>query len=170
MRESRLRNLSMRNSKAPLQLAATMALSKRTASPQSRIRERAGFVTATRVPDVFADKCKKGVDDMTVYSKKHGMRVPKVQEYENPKDPVFRVEKEIEPGMKDFELRFKPDPMDNPHFLSVFDKKPKYHTDRAKKIAEQNEAIEKFLAAGKPHDWIQYHKLPEKLVPVDQNQ
>lgn len=23
--------------------------------------------------------------------------------------------------------------------------------------------MEKFMAAGKPHDWYKYHKLPEKL-------
>jgi len=44
-----------------------------------------------------------------------------VDEYENPKNAVFRVEKEIEPGMKDFELRIKPDTIENPHGLSAFD-------------------------------------------------
>lgn len=144
-----------------------MALSRRTTSPQSKIRERVGFVTATRVPDVFEDKCKKGHNDMTVYNPQVHYRVPKVQEYENPKDPVFRDEKEIEPGMKDFELRFKPDPMENPHFLSVFDKLPRYHADRARHFAQKDDEIEKFLAAGKPHDWYKYHKLPEKLEPID---
>ena len=95
--------------------------------------------------------------------------MPKVNEYENPKNPVFRDEKEIEPGMKDFELRFKVDPMENPNFISVFDKLPKYHAERAKKIEKQNEDIMKFLAANKPHDWIKYHKLPEKLQSIDQN-
>lgn len=84
------------------------------------------------VPDVFADKCKKGFMDMTEYDKSIGTRVPRVDEYENPKAPVFRTEKEIEPGMKDFELRFKPDPMENPNFLSEFDKLPRYHADRAR--------------------------------------
>ena len=90
-------------------------------------------------------------------------RVPKVQEYENPKPHVYRDEKEIEPGMKDFELRFKPDPMPNPHNLSAFDKFPKYHQDRTNFIAAKNEEIEKFMAAGKPHDWLKYHDLPDKL-------
>ena len=98
-----------------------------------------------------------------------GQRVPKINEYERQKNPVFRVEKEIEPGMKDFELRFKVDPIENPHFLSVFDKLPKYHADRNRKLAGQHEQIEKFLAVNKPHDWLKYHKLPEKLQSVDQN-
>ena len=73
---------------------------------------------------------------MTVYDSTSKLRVPKLNEYENPKPPVFRVEKEIEPGMKDFERQFKPDPMDNPHFISVFDKLPRYHADRARNIAK----------------------------------
>lgn len=71
--------------------------------------------------------------------------------------------------MKDFELRFKPDPMENPNFLSVFDKLPKYHAEREKHFLKKNEDFEKFLAAGKPHDWFKYHKLPEKLESIDQN-
>lgn len=42
----------------------------------------------------------------------------------------FRDEFEVEIGMKDFLLRTKPAKIDNPHFLSVFDKKPKYHRER----------------------------------------
>ena len=34
---------------------------------------------------------------------------------------------------------------------------------------QKNEEVEKFLAAGKPHDWYKYHKLPEKLQAIDQN-
>lgn len=163
LRVTKLRNLSMRGTKAPLQLAATMSLMKRKKSPESKIRERKGFVTAARVPDVFEDKSKKAHHDITEWSRAHKQRVPKVDEYENPKPPVFRDEKEIEPGMKDFELRFKPDPVENPHFLSVFNKLPKYHFEREKHAAEKNEALQKFLAAGKPHDWSKYHDLPNKL-------
>ena len=71
--------------------------------------------------------------------------------------------------MKDFELRFKPDPIANPHNLSAFDKFPKYHQDRQNFIDARNEEIEKFMAAGKPHDWIKYHDLPGKLQSIDQN-
>jgi hypothetical protein len=119
------------------------------------------------VPDVFEDKCRKATKDLTVYDKSMRQRVPRLNEYENPKKPVYREEKEIEPGMKDFELRFKPDPIENPNFISVFDKLPRYHADKYRKIEKQNEDIEKFMAAGKPHDWIQYHKLPEKLQSID---
>jgi len=37
--------------------------------------------------------------------------------------------------MKDFELRIRPDGMENPHGLSVFDKKPKYFTKKEEEIA-----------------------------------
>ena len=30
--------------------------------------------------------------------------------------------------------------------------------------------MRKFIEAGKPHDWIKYHKLPGKLNPISQNQ
>jgi len=29
--------------------------------------------------------------------------------------------------------------------------------------------MKKFIEAGKPHDWIKYHKLPDKLEPISQN-
>ena len=44
--------------------------------------------------------------------------------------------------------------MENPHGLSVFAARPKFITDKEKEVAEKQEALEKFQAAGKPHDWI----------------
>ena len=35
-------------------------------------------------------------------------------------------------------------------------------------MEDKQEAIDKFLAAGKPHDWLQYHKLPMRLEPMTQ--
>ena len=70
--------------------------------------------------------------------------------------------------MKDFLLRTKPAKIENPHFLSAFDKKPKYHAEREIMLYEKKDAIDKFMAANKPHDWKKYHDLPEKLVPVAQ--
>jgi len=85
-------------------------------------------VTATRVNDCIEDKAIKAHYDWTVNPGPKFNRNPRVDEYENPKNPVFRVEKEIEPGMKDFELRIRPDAMENPHGLSAFDIRPKYFT------------------------------------------
>jgi hypothetical protein len=64
--------------------------------------------------------------NLNKYDRKVGKSIPTANEYAAPKPPVFRTEKEIEVGMKDFERRFKPDPIENPHALSVFDQKPRY--------------------------------------------
>jgi hypothetical protein len=135
-------------------------------SPQSKIRERKGFVTATRVPDNFAYKNKKAIDEMYKVDKKAGSKTLITREYENPKAHKFRDELEIEPGMKDFTLRVRPPQIDNPHNLSVFAARPKYLTDKAKVQEEAKLAEEKFLAAGKPHDWLKYHDLNHRYIPV----
>lgn len=54
------------------------------------------------------------------------------QEYNDPKSHCYRDLKEILPGMKDFNLRFKVDEIENPNGLSVFVDKPKYIVDREK--------------------------------------
>lgn len=41
-----------------------MALNMRQMSPQSKLRQRKGFVTATMVPDNFALKNEKALDEM----------------------------------------------------------------------------------------------------------
>ena len=68
--------------------------------------------------------------------------------------------------MKDFLLRVRPPPIDNPYNLSVFAARPKYITDKEKQIAEAKEAEEKFLAANKPHDWLKYHDLNHRYIPM----
>ena len=65
-----------------------------------------------------------------------------------PKDPVFRKEMEIEPGMRDFELRLKKHQIENPHNLSVFSDKPKFITEKAREIHEKQLADAKFAATG----------------------
>lgn len=75
------------------------------------------------------------------------------QEYQNPKDPVFRDLKEILPGMKDFELRFKVDQIDNPHGLSVFVDKPRFIVEKEKELKEKEEKERKWKEAKKPQDW-----------------
>lgn len=89
-------------------------------------------MTATRVPDVFEDKSLLAKVSYNKFDKKVGKHIPVAKEYEAPKPPVFRTEKEIELGMKDFERRFKPDPIENPHNLSAFDSKPKFIAEKLK--------------------------------------
>jgi hypothetical protein len=128
----RLMSLTNKDRERKFQLAGTMALKNRAISPQSKIRERKGFVTATMVPDVFADKNRKVIDEKNRVDKATGKLIPIVSEYVAPKDPKFRDEFEVEPGKKDFLLRTKPPAIDNPHGLSVFASRPKFITDKEK--------------------------------------
>ena len=72
------------------------------------IRERKGFVTATKVDTLDLTKQKLARKEMTQWSDKFVSMVPVPNEYENPKDPEFRKLKEIEPGMVDFALQIRP--------------------------------------------------------------
>lgn len=130
-------NMSNRGNKKSLQLAGTMSLKKRVISPQSKIRERKGFVTATMVPDVFADKNRKAIDEKNTKDKKTGQLIPIISEYVQPKAYQFRDEFEVEPGKSDFLLRTKPPAINNPKGLSVFAARPKYITDKEKQMAEK---------------------------------
>lgn len=87
-------------------------------------------------------------------------------EYSPSKPHLFREAKEIEVGMKDFQLSFKIPKMDNPHGLSVFDTRPKFISQKERSVAQKQDDMEKFMAAGKPHDFIKYHKLPMKKMPI----
>ena len=87
-------------------------------------------------------------------------------EYSDPKNHIFRDEKEIEIGMKDFELRVGKINIENPHGISVFEKRPRFLIEKEKEKALKKEIVEKFLAANKPHDWIKYHKLAPKILPL----
>ena len=82
---------------------------------------------------MIEDKLWLAKSNWTKRDKTTGQRVPKVNEYQPPRDPVFRVEKEIELGMTDFALRVKPEPFDNPHGLSAFEQRPKFLVDRENK-------------------------------------
>jgi hypothetical protein len=64
-----------------LRLAGTIALNMRQMSPQSKIRERKGFVTATRVPDNFDYKNDKAIDEMYKVTKKTGEKTLITKEY-----------------------------------------------------------------------------------------
>ena len=75
---------------------------------------------------------------------------------------------EIEPGMKDFELRPKKHEIENPHNLSVFADRPKFITDKERELNEKYLADQKFAASGKPHDFIKYYKLQPKRIPMSQ--
>jgi hypothetical protein len=98
----------------------------------------------------------------------NGRVVQTANEYSPSKPHLFRDAKEIEVGMKDFMLSFKIPTMDNPHGLSVFDTRPKYISEKERQLAQSQDDMEKTMKAGKPHDFIKYHKLPMKKMPISQ--
>ena len=143
-----------------------MALQTRKMSPQSKIRERNGFVTATRVPDCFEDKAALAQSFYSRPDRATKQRVPVPNEYAAPQDPVFRDEKEIVAGMVDFHTRVKLDPMLNPHGLSVFASKPKYLVDADTKRQREEESAEKYQRLGQGVDWRAYHRVPELKTDI----
>ena len=80
----------------------------------------------------------------------NGVKVPKIDEYVMPKDPQFRKDTELDFGQIDFSLppMIKPNPMDNPHGLSVFAQRPKMFTDKEKERAEKEDEEKKLIATG----------------------
>jgi len=139
-----------------LQLAGTMALRAREKSPATKIRERKGFVTATVVPDCFEMRNRTAYDNMHNFNLKTKKYEKKNLEYVQPLPHEYRDLMEIEQGMTDFHLRTHPDPVENPHFLSVFQDKPKYQTDKEKADKEKAERERKLAEANKPHDFVKY--------------
>mgnify|MGYP006952886194 CR=1 FL=1 len=166
-REERLLNLSRQ--RTPLCLAGAMSLRKREHSPESMIRKRAGFVNPVVVPDVFHEKVKTAIDNKYAYNMATRSKELLPREWVPPREPEFRKEAEIEPGMHDFVLRPKALPLENKHGLSVFNSKPKYIDEKRRANEEKINALQKFLAADKPQDWQKYHELEPKKVPLAQH-
>ena len=138
-----------------LQLAGTMALKNRKMSPIEKLRQTRGMVTIKRVPDVFETKNALAQD-----LKKKGIR-----EYSPPKDPEFRNFDTLAFGQKDFALLTKPDQMENPHGLSAFEKKPKFHFEKEQE--REKKRVEAQGLEGKEH-WVRSHVLPATYVPISQ--
>lgn len=118
-------------------LAGTMLLQKREFSPESKIRQRVGFVNAPVVPDCFAEKNKTAIDNKFSFNTTARKRELVPREWIAPRDPVFRQEMEIEPGMKDFVLKPKKERMENPNNISVFNNKPNFITKREQKKRDE---------------------------------
>ena len=73
-REQKLATLTSRSGKK-LRLAGTMSLRNRSVSPQTRIRERNGFVTAQTVPDCLEEKKRVAFDNRCGWDKTRNRRV-----------------------------------------------------------------------------------------------
>lgn len=66
-------------------------------------------------------------------------------------------------NQKDFMLRTKPEPIDNPHNLSVFDKKLKATFEREQ--ARLHKETEAKILEGK-QKWVRSFPLPESYQPI----
>ena len=80
------------------------------------------------------------------------------------KDPIFRdTENALAFNQKDFVLRSKPDPIDNPHALSEFNKLPKMHEEKFRK--QEAKRMEAEGLAGKTA-WERNHPRNHRYVPI----
>ena len=73
IREEKLQSIAGRD-RSKMLLAGTLALQRRVASPEERIKQRMGFVTAARVPDVFEDKKARAISHYNQIDPKTGVR------------------------------------------------------------------------------------------------
>jgi len=151
-RNSRLSHMQGR--KRSLQLAGAMALKNRPMSPLSMIKATRGFVTKKRVSDVHEQKAALAAKEYTRLGFK----------YENPHPPVFRdTENALAFKQKDFLLRTKVDAMENPHALSEFNQKPRFHEDirRGREaLATEREGLQGL------QEWERNHPLNHRYVPM----
>ena len=90
-------------------LAGAMLLAQRKMSPESKIRERNGFVAGQLLKDCGEMKMDRVKDNMVTYNLKTRKYEPRNLEYKEPKPFEHRDLLEIVPPKVDFELRSKPD-------------------------------------------------------------
>jgi len=87
-RENHLASLNGKD--RSLRLAGSMALSQIKYTPHDKIKERNGFITAKRVPDIFEDKLSKAKGEHNRFDKKTKSYSVVSREYEPPKTYEFR--------------------------------------------------------------------------------
>ena len=113
-------------------LAGTMALKMAKTSPEEILRERKGFLTVFKIPDIYDQKTDAAKNQKNAVIKRKGAEkeyVPLADEYVAPSDHKFR-DLEINKGQKDFTLRYKCPPAYNPQNVSEHDKRPKFVLER----------------------------------------
>lgn len=111
-------------------LAGSMSLMKSQGqSPMKDLRERKGFITDFKIPDIFAQKS-KAAKSGKIAKKEDGALEYIPNEYNPPSDHVFR-DLEVPFGKKDFVTRYKcPGPY-NPNGMSEHDLRPKEVLEKA---------------------------------------
>lgn len=130
IREQRLLDLQGKD-RSNLWLAGTMSLIQAKKTPWTVMKEREGFVTKFKVATILDTKLNFAHAQMTEV--KGGVKKPKEDPYQNPKDPVFRDD-DLNFGQKDFVRQIRPAPAYNPHNLSEFNTKPQVNYMKERRI------------------------------------
>ncbi len=118
-------------------LAVTARLKDRELSPLSKLKETRGIVTLKKVPDNFEIDCKRAKIEYPLLD----------YQFKPTKEYVFR---ETDPdlvlkfGQVDMKLRSDPPPLENPGHCSVYDKKPKFWSDK-ERYRQEKERIKQGL-------------------------
>ena len=124
-----------------------MALKTRKMSPISKLRETRGIVTIKRVPDVTETKVALSTREQKLSARPEYV-APKTHEFKNYDTLAF--------GQQDWDMLAKPDAIENPHNLSVFDKRPKAIREHAQMMEDRRKEAETVAARDK---WEWSHKL-----------
>ena len=173
LREQRLLELVGKDRSSGLLLAGTIAMKNAKTSPWQVMKEREGFVTKFHVPTILDTNTQMARTKMNEIDQRTGQVIkPKEFPYENPKDHQFR-DLELRFNQKDFVSRVKGAQAYNPNNLSEFNSRPQaiYAKERKLNEAEEQRKKDDYLMSLKGErafnpDWVQYHKVPEKLIPV----
>lgn len=138
------------------------------------MKEREGFVTKFKVPTILDSKMTFSKEARNKVDKRSGSAKPIEEPYVPPKDHVFR-DLELRFNQKDFVRQIRPEPAYNQHNLSEFNTKPQFVYQKQRKLdeAQQTQKRDDYLRQLKgdsafKEDWVQYHKVSEKLVPIAQ--
>ena len=145
-RNARYESLTHASSE-PIQLATTNKLKQRKASPLSKQREVNGMVTLIR-----------GADNREL------RRQMAQKEYRSGNDCVQPTPTVDFYGKPKFDLLGKPESIENPGHISVYNKLPKFWADK-QKLQREKQTIADGLKGKQP--WVAYtNRLPEKTVPM----
>lgn len=129
-------------------------------SPLSKLTETRGFITIKRVPDNFEIK--------NAFAQRQQQARSALDDYKDPKTHQFRtMNSECDLKRAEFQTATKPDPLDNPHHISDYDKLPRFWADKERQISLKRE-IAKGLE-NKAQMVLTHKKLPLRHIPLAQN-
>lgn len=132
IREQKLVDLQGKD-RSKLMLAGTVMLKNSKVTPWGVMKEREGFVTKFKVPNLLESKMTFSLAARNDFDKSTGSFVPKEEPYTPPKDHVFR-DLELRFNQKDFVRQLHGDPAYNPNNLSEFNSQPQATYRKERKL------------------------------------